>query len=72
MEKNRKDELKKLFLKLDHDKNGSINREELEEHIKKVHFGITNSEIRMIFALIDENHDGKIDLKEFITAFITL
>lgn len=69
MDKIKKKELYNLFVELDKDKNGFIDRKEFQEYVKKMCHKVTKNETDIIFALMDENSDGKIYIKEFLRAF---
>lgn len=60
----------KLFVEIDGDKNGLVDRDELKEFLKALfktyHIStpFTDSYSDSLFSLIDENNDGEIDLQE--------
>jgi Ca2+-binding EF-hand superfamily protein len=66
-----KSALTQLFHRYDKDKNGKIDRFEFQCLIKLIGT-YTEQEIDVLFTQIDENKDGKIELKEFIGGLLMM
>jgi len=60
-------ELKLAFKLYDHDEDGTITSEELKEVMNSVSLKPTENELAAMIEAVDADHDGKIDLAEFLT-----
>jgi Ca2+-binding EF-hand superfamily protein len=59
--------LEKLFQKVDKDKNGIIDESEFKTLVQLIGNNRFNqNDVKLLFNLIDQNKDGKIELLEFI------
>jgi Ca2+-binding EF-hand superfamily protein len=58
--------IKKIFDQFDKDKNGYINKTELETLSKALNNPLSPAELCDLFKDFDEDRSGKISLKEFI------
>ncbi len=62
-------EIRDGFAAIDRDNDGKIDRNELKEMLLKVlDAKATDQEVEEMIGLVDSNHDGGIDLEEWITA----
>ena len=62
--------IQEIFRKVDHDKNGAIDRNEFRNFIKGMGLQITDTEIDGIFSNIEVSNDGIITLDEFTKYFM--
>ncbi|XP_062183663.1 probable calcium-binding protein CML22 [Phragmites australis] len=58
-------ELARVFELFDHDGDGRITREELEDSLGKLGIPVPGDEVASMIALIDANGDGCVDVEEF-------
>ena len=69
MNQMRKAQLIDAFKRADVDGNGFISSKELKEILSASDEKFTQADLKLIFEMIDDNRDGKIDIKEFIRGF---
>lgn len=62
--------LQELFEQLDTDHSGNISFEELKIGLKTLGYVLSDSEIELLMGKVDSDHDGSIELSEFITTLI--
>ncbi|XP_043282365.1 calcyphosin-like protein isoform X3 [Venturia canescens] len=60
--------LARVFRRMDDDKNKQLNQEELAAGLSEIGFDISEDEISEIFARLDADESGGIDLTEFVKA----
>jgi len=58
--------VEQLFAKWDSDKSGCISEEELGAILKELGSGMTDEQLKTLFAQADHNKDGKLDYNEFL------
>ncbi|ESP04512.1 hypothetical protein LOTGIDRAFT_170757 [Lottia gigantea] len=58
--------LKELFKKIDKNKNGIVDFDDLTEALKAMDIHTTPAHAKKIFDKCDEDHDGQIDFREFV------
>ncbi len=63
---NRLDDVRAAFRAFDHDNNGSISKEELQDAMTRYGHTFTVEECDEMFREADANNDGKIDFDEFV------
>jgi len=56
-----------LFNEIDQNTDGHIDYEELEAYLKKKEAGLSEDDMKLLFARFDQNKQGKINYTEFIT-----
>ena len=61
--------LKALYMKLDVDGNGYIDRKEFDKYIKDLGLKMKENEVNLVFHQIDKNSNGVIDFDEFCEYF---
>eukprot|EP00934_Nitzschia_sp_Nitz4_P000999 Nitzschia sp. Nitz4//scaffold317_size20466//1311//2144//NITZ4_008660-RA/size20466-augustus-gene-0.18-mRNA-1//-1//CDS//3329547527//999//frame0 len=62
--------LKKEFENMDVNGDGVVTREDLKAKAKEVHYYLTEDELNSVMAEMDEDHDGKVNLEEFIASAV--
>ncbi|KAI3830218.1 hypothetical protein L1987_04352 [Smallanthus sonchifolius] len=65
-ERNNKQELTKAFNILDHDKNGKISIPDIKNIAKELGVRFTDAEIQSMVEEADRDHDGEVNIEEFI------
>ena len=63
-------DLKKLFKKIDVNKDGVVDKGELMDAIERINLAITEEQIDVIFKKYDDNKSGTLEFKEFAAAFM--
>ena len=63
------EKMKAMYMKLDLDGNGFIDKPEFEKYIKDLGLKIKDAEVNLIFNQIDKNSNGVIDFNEFCEYF---
>lgn len=64
------DKVKEIFQALDTDKSGDVTFDELVAGLCKKGYNITQDELRQLFNRVDVNHDGRMQINEFLSAFL--
>ncbi|KAG1656568.1 hypothetical protein FOA52_009056 [Chlamydomonas sp. UWO 241] len=64
------DALKELFTQLDTDKSGQISLEELSVGLRSQGYVLSNYDIEILMRKIDIDHDGNVNLSEFLATLI--
>lgn len=59
-----------LFEELDADKSGSVSVDELMEGLERLGYDITEAEIEQLMNRVDVNHDGHLELAEFVAGLV--
>ena len=55
------------FRRFDSDGNGSVDEHEMRKGLESMGIDLTKAQIQGLFAVVDENGDGSIDYKEFVS-----
>ncbi|XP_033727262.1 neo-calmodulin-like [Pecten maximus] len=63
------DILRDAFRRFDKNGDGSLDREELRKVLCSIGESLTDEEAEEMFALVDADNNGKVDLDEFLAAF---
>ncbi|CAM9314679.1 unnamed protein product [Laminaria digitata] len=66
LHQNTREELTEAFRAIDRNHDGTIDVEELRRLMGATGFGLANPTTRDIFAEVDKDASGKIDLQEFV------
>ena len=53
---------------LDKDKGGTISHDEFKAGLHRLDIGLTKDQVRALLNVVDEDHSGEIDIKEFLGA----
>jgi Ca2+-binding EF-hand superfamily protein len=67
---NLKDKLMEAFKEIDSNRDGMIQKEELDKIL--IEFGLSRKEADDLFKLVDVNSDGKISVEEFLVGFMVV
>ena len=60
--------ISEFFDAMDQDGNGMVNRDEFHRSLRRLGIGITNEQVDGIMAVVDEDHSGRLDKREFMDA----
>eukprot|EP01012_Entosiphon_sulcatum_P066363 TRINITY_DN95570_c0_g1_i1.p1 TRINITY_DN95570_c0_g1~~TRINITY_DN95570_c0_g1_i1.p1 ORF type:complete len:441 (-),score=79.81 TRINITY_DN95570_c0_g1_i1:3-1208(-) len=55
------------FHEYDDDRNGELDRSELQRMCREKHLGLSERDVDHMFSVMDTNHNGRLDLHEFLT-----
>ena len=61
-----KADYRKVFNLFDKDKNGTLSQQEFARMVRLLGKNITDDEVKVLFAQVDNNHNGMIEFKEFL------
>lgn len=60
------EEIREIFEHFDRDENGTIDRKEFRRLVEALGGGLSESELEIGLGVVDVNHDGRIQLDEFV------
>lgn len=59
-----------LFRQYDRNDDGTISRKEFRDTMKSIHLPMSKKDLKTVIHALDENHDNKINYKEFHSIFV--
>lgn len=65
LEKQSKEKLKAMFMKIDKDGNGVLDKKEFQAFLKELGLNMSEKESNLVFNTVDSNKNGKVTYKQF-------